>query len=216
MNTALITGVSRGIGKATAEKFLAEGWSVIGTSTTGKASIKNTKLKLYKLNLVEPKSIEQFAKRLKKEKLDVLVNNAGIFLESDKNEISVEGLRKTLEVNLIGLVDLTQKIFPQINDGGRIINISSALASLNDFGGHYAPAYQISKTALNMYTRTLASTTKKRNIIVASIDPGWVKTDMGGKGADREPSLPAKEIYDLATKKIDSGFFWHKGKQRSW
>ncbi len=214
MKTVLITGVSRGIGKAAAEKFLKEGWLVIGTSTTGKPPIKNQNLQMHKLDLLDGESIRQLSR--KTGKIDVIVNNAGIFIDRGKNNISSEALRKTLEVNLIGLADLTDRLLPRVNEGGSIINVSSSLGSITEFGGHYAPAYQISKGALNMYTRALASTLKKRGITVAAIDPGWVKTDMGGKGADREPKEPAEEIYELATKKIDSGYFWHRGKKRKW
>ncbi len=214
MKTVLITGVSRGIGKAAAEKFLKEGWLVTGTSTTGKSPIKNQNLAVHKLDLLDGESIRQLARKIGK--IDVIVNNAGIFIDRGKSNINSEALRKTLEVNLIGLADLTDRLLPRVNEGGSIVNVSSSLGSITEFGGHYAPAYQISKGALNMYTRALASTLKKRGIRVAAIDPGWVKTDMGGKGADREPKEPAEEIYELATKKIDSGYFWHRGKKRSW
>jgi NAD(P)-dependent dehydrogenase (short-subunit alcohol dehydrogenase family) len=67
-----------------------------------------------------------------------------------------------------------------------------------------------------MYTRTLASRLKDRNITVSSFDPGWVKTDMGGKGALREPSEPAEELFELATSKVESGYFWHQGRKKAW
>ena len=80
----------------------------------------------------------------------------------------------------------------------------------------------MAKASLNMYTRFLAFRLKERNITVSSLDPGWVRTDMGfagaGEGAkpDREPSEPAAEIFQLVTSKVETGQFWHKGHKREW
>ncbi len=215
MKKVLITGVSRGIGKATAQKFLDEGWSVLGTSTSGESVLKHPNLKTYKLDVVSPKSIEKFVGQIGelKDKIDVLVNNAGVYPDREDGTMPISILRKTLEVNLIGLADLCERLLPYINRGGHIINISSGAATITEFSGSYVPAYQISKAALNMYTRTLASRLAGKGITVSSFDPGWVKTDMGGKEAPRDP---AEEIYELATSKVDSGYFWRQGKKRSW
>ncbi len=215
MKRALITGTSRGIGKAAAEKFLSEGWSVIGTSTSGNSPISQGALKMFPLDLLKPVSIAGFADIILggNERIDVLVNNAGVSVTGG-NQIEV--LRKNLEVNLIGLIDLTERLLPAINDGGHIINVSSGLGSLTAAADSYAPAYSISKAALNMYVKKLAVRLSERHIIVSSVDPGWVKTDMGGSGAQRHPSEAADDIYALAIMEPDSGYFWHRGKKRSW
>ncbi len=217
MKVAIITGVSRGIGKATAEKFLAEGWQIIGISTSGNSPIRHQNLEVRRTDLSNPVSIKRFADIIEesKERIDVLINNAGVSLDKSSTVI-IELLRKTLEVNLIGLIEFTEELIPFINNGGHIINLSSGLGSLSEATNSYAPSYRISKVAINMYTRTLASRLRDRNITVSSIDPGWVKTDMGGKGAVREPSEPAEEIFELATSKVESGYFWHQGKKKTW
>ena len=216
MKKVLITGASRGIGKATAEKFLSEGWFVIGTSTSGKASLKHQNLKVYKLDLSNPKSIQEFIEKISKEKIDVLINNAGIYLDSDTFPLKRGVLQQTLDVNLIGPIELTENLIPFINSDGHIINMSSPMGSITEISGSDSPAYRISKLAINMYTRTLATELRGKGIIVSSMDPGWVKTDMGGKNAPRDPSEPAKEMFELATSKVEPGYFWHKGKKRSW
>ena len=218
MKTVLITGVSRGIGKATAEKFLSQGWLVLGTSTTGKSAFKHNALRLFRLNLLEPESIGQLVRDIENlsEKIDVLINNAGASFDRGSSLISPDILRKTLEVNLVGLIDLTNLLLPSIRDGGHIINVSSGSGSLTEFSGSWAPAYSISKAALNMFTRILASQLKSRKIIVSSLSPGWVRTDMGGPGAPRDPSEPASEIFELAISKVDSGYFWAQGHKRTW
>lgn len=78
------------------------------------------------------------------------------------------------------------------------------------------PAYRISKTALNMYTKTLASRLQKQEITVSSVHPGWVKTDMGGEDAPREPEEAANQIYKLATTPHETGLFWHDNDKFAW
>lgn len=216
MKTVLITGVSRGIGRATAEKFLLEEWYVIGTSTTGRSPRKYENLDLHTLDLLDPKSIENFVKEIAGKEIDVLINNAGIYLDEDEFPITQKSLKDTLQVNLTGLIDLTERLLPQIKDGGRIVSMSSGAAVITEGGDEGKPAYQISKVGVNMYTRSLAEYLKKRNITVSSMDPGWVKTDMGSFSAPRDPKEPAEEIYKLAISKVDSGYFWHRNKKRSW
>ena len=219
MKNVLITGASRGIGKAVADEFLRHGWSVTGTSTTGDARTAATGISLHRLNLAEPGSIREFSEKItaRGTGIDVLVNNAGIARDRRGPELPIDILRATLEVNLVGLIDLTERLLPVIVDGGHIINISSGLASLSGDGpGAYSPAYSISKAALNMYTRVLAVRLGARKITVSSVDPGWVRTDMGGAGAPRDPSEPAAELYALVHAGVESGLFWHHGKKRSW
>ena len=217
MKTVLITGASRGIGKATAEKFLKEGWKVIGASKSGRDNIRQPNFQMYELDMAQPASIKNFMDILKKAsvKIDALVNNAGILTDNDQT-INSETFRSTMEVNVFGLIDLTEQILPLINAGGHIINLSSGLGSITEATSGYYPTYRISKAAVNMFTRTLGARLKSKDILVASIDPGWVRTDMGGAGASRNPSEPANEIYELSTTNYDTGYFWHRGKKRSW
>lgn len=215
MKTALVTGGSRGIGKATVSAFLKSGYKVITTSTTGKSPFNNT----YKLNLSDPSSIQEFTDFLNKDnsQIDVLINNAAMVVESE-NMVGADSLRKTLEVNLIGTIDLTQKLLPRVNNNGVIINISSRIASLCRDHSYDYPSYRISKTAINMYTVCLSEhpEIKSKSIKVYSFDPGWVKTDMGGPNAEREPEEPAKEIVELVVSEKESGLFYKGLKVREW
>lgn len=221
MKTVVITGISRGIGKALANKFLNESYRVIGTSTSGKVAIKHKNLTIVKLDLSMPDSIVSATKEIasKAPNIDILINNAGTSVDEVNEEIDVSALRKTLEVNLLGPIDFTKRLIQYIPKGGQIINTSSIMASLaTDIENSVLdyPSYRISKTAVNMYTRTLASFLKKQDIIVSSLHPGWVKTEMGGEEAPREPEEAADHIFKLATTPHETGLFWYDNEKLPW
>ena len=228
MKTVLITGISRGIGKALAQRFLTADFRVIGTSTTGRVDSTHANLQVIRLDLSDPKSIEHSAKTLTDLgiKIDIFINNAGILEDDGETKVIINKLRKTLEVNLIGTIDLTERIIPLIAENGHILNMSSMASSLNDTVAtanlHYPynyPAYKISKCALNMYTRTLAmrlAHEDSRHIIVSAVHPGWVKTDMGGDEAPISPADAAEHIFQLAISKPETGQFWFRNKKWMW
>src|SRR3989339_708316 len=120
MKTVFITGASRGIGKALANKFMSEGYFVIGTALDGKVDFNHKNLKIVSLDLYDDKSIERCVEELKKQdrRIDIFINNAGVLLDEGEENIVIDKLRKTLQVNLIGGIDLTQRALPLINDGG--------------------------------------------------------------------------------------------------
>ncbi|MCR4314320.1 MAG: SDR family NAD(P)-dependent oxidoreductase [Candidatus Uhrbacteria bacterium] len=222
MKTVLITGADKGIGHALMQKFLEEGHFVIALFYANRPE-PHENLKDFALDLSSPESIAscvtaitQFGRRL-----DMLVNNAGILADEEETSVVIEKLRKTLEVNLIGTIDFTQRLLPLMNDDSHIVNVSSTAGSLelvgkvSHFMGHY-PAYKISKAALNMYTRTLALELKDRGIIVSSVHPGWTKTDMGGEEADLTPEQAADGIYQTAISRPPSGEYWFAGKRLPW
>ncbi len=230
MKTALITGISKGIGRALAEKFLLEKFAVIGTTTNGSADIMHEKLTVLQLDLTEPDSIgrasalvSQYAQT--NGKIEILINNAGVLFDDEETRVIVAKLRNTLEVNLIGTVDFTERVVLSIGNPGHIVNISSqagSLADIENFTHSHAPlrypAYKISKAALNMYTRTLALRLKNENtgVTVSSVHPGWVKTDIGGEDAPVLPKEAAEQIYKLAMSKPETGQFWYNGEKFPW
>lgn len=225
MASVLITGVGGGIGKALAEKFLAEGHTVAGTSRGGLSPIANQNLAIYPLDLSVPQNIANCARKLSESgsKFDILVNNAGVLLDDEETVVRVDKLRGTLEVNLIGTVDFTERIIPLMQTGGHIVNISSQAGSLSDvenFTHSHAPlrypAYKISKAALNMYTRALALRLRDQHIVVSSVHPGWVRTEMGGEEAPVLPEQAAAEIYTFAISRPETGGFWYRGKRFPW
>jgi NAD(P)-dependent dehydrogenase (short-subunit alcohol dehydrogenase family) len=224
MKTVLITGVGKGIGHALTNKFLVEGHRVIGTYLSTKPRFPSENFSCVSLDLSSAKSIAACEKQIQRmiKSIDIHINNAGILLDENETSVHPDTLRATLEVNLIGTIDLTERMIPLINSGGHIVNVSSSAGSLEltsklkSHNPHHYPAYKISKTALNMYTVTLAQELKKKNITVSSVNPGWVKTDMGGPGGEFTPEQAAERIYALAIKPPATGGFWFGKKRLPW
>jgi NAD(P)-dependent dehydrogenase (short-subunit alcohol dehydrogenase family) len=219
MKKAIITGSSRGIGLATAKQILlSKNMEVIGTSTSGKHSSISENFKCFTLNLSDEQSIDEFVNKLQGIPIDYLINNAAILQEKwNESKVNLDLLRRTFEVNFFGTIRLTEKLLPQMNKNGHIINISSGWGTFSDQNfDENVPHYKLSKTALNMYTKLLAERLKPQKIKVSAINPGWVKTDMGGYNASREPQESAKEILDLMLSDVETGQLWFQGLIRSW
>ena len=225
MKTIVITGASRGIGLATATRFLEEGWQVVGTYNKTRIPIENANCIGVQLDQGDTPSIKRAVEEIKQKayQIDVLINNAGITLDWVEPQIDLDKIRKTFEVNLFGVINLTEQLLPKMLASSHIINIDSSYGAFSlPIDDESSTGYRLSKAALNMYTRTLAFRLKEKGIIVSSLDPGWVKTDMGNLGLsdkerpDREPDEVANDIYKLVTTVQESGQFWRLGKKTDW
>jgi NAD(P)-dependent dehydrogenase (short-subunit alcohol dehydrogenase family) len=206
---ALVTGGNRGIGFAIAQGLLAKGYSIIITSR----SFDNAKLAAQKLqpkviplelDVTNDRSIDQAVKTLhqKIDRLDVLINNAGVYLDKDLNilTISRELLDSTMNANTFGAIRMVQALLPLLEKSpdARVINVSSGYGALEDLS-YDVPSYCLSKLALNGATIMLAQALQSFGIVVNCICPGWVKTDMGGSSAPRTPEQGADTAIWLAT-----------------
>ena len=225
MKTIIITGASRGIGLATAKRFLAEGWRVIGTYLNTPMPIVNQNLLTVQFDQGDSSSIANAVKEIEKmaPEIDAIVNCAGIILDAHDTKADVEKIRKTFEVNVLGVIDFTERLLPNLRNGSHVINIDSLYGAFSfPIDDTSSTGYRLAKAALNMYTRTLAFRFKDKGIIVSSLDPGWVKTDMGNavptetEKPDREPEETANDIYQLVILLKESGHFWRFGKKREW
>jgi NAD(P)-dependent dehydrogenase (short-subunit alcohol dehydrogenase family) len=180
-------------------------------------------VKFYQLDVSNQKSIYNIAKEVEQQfgRLDILVNNAAILYDTGQKAVDadLEVVNNALRTNLFGPWRLSQAFIPimKTNRYGRIVNVSSLGGSLQytNYGG--TPAYSISKVALNMLTRKLAAELVNTGIIVNSVDPGWVATDIGGHGG-RPVVEGAKGIVWAATLSDDgpSGGFFCDGKAVLW
>jgi 3-oxoacyl-[acyl-carrier protein] reductase len=161
--TALVTGTSRGIGAAIAGKLSTEGIKVIAP-------------KRKELDLLSNNSIDTFLDSLK-EPVDILVNNAGINILSAVTQVSDSNIQDTLQTNLIAPLRLIKKIAPQMmaRRFGRIVNISSIWGIVSK---RNRVTYSVSKSGLNGMTKTLAIEMAPFNILVNSVAPGYVNTEL--------------------------------------
>jgi len=223
---ALVTGGNRGLGYGACEALMAQGFDVILTSRSeakGRESAKRLKARFRALDVTDPKSVSQAAEYVKREfgRLDVLVNNAGILPDKGSAfETSHQDLQATLATNTVGPYLMCQHFIPlmKINGYGRVVNISSGLGQLTEMDGGGYGAYRVSKAALNAVTRLFSVETHGSNILVNSVCPGWVKTDMGGPAAHRTLQQGVSGIVWAATLPDGgpSGGFFRDGKAIPW
>ncbi len=203
---ALVTGSNRGIGFAVAQGLLKKGIEVIATSRNEKDSATMIE-KLSKLGTVyyhpldvtsqeSVDSIRQFIEE-KFGRLDILINNAGINYDTwhTIENADLNNVQETLDTNLIGPWRMAQAFIPLMkkNRYGRIVNVSSGAGSFADQNGG-TPGYSISKLASNGLTLALGRQLSNHNILVNSVCPGWVRTDMGGGAAPRSVEQGAETI----------------------
>ncbi|MDP8925537.1 MAG: SDR family oxidoreductase [Actinomycetota bacterium] len=192
---ALVSGANRGIGREIVRQLAEKGiTTILGSRDEEKgrtaAEGMNGNVVVKRLDVIDEDSVDWLASFVEDEfgRLDILVNNAGIANDSGQRGVDADlgSVREALEANLFGAWRLCEAFVPlmQRNGYGRIVNISSGMGALNDMGGG-SPAYRVSKTALNALTRILASELRGSGILVNSVSPGWVRTDMGGSDASR-------------------------------
>jgi NAD(P)-dependent dehydrogenase (short-subunit alcohol dehydrogenase family) len=219
---ALVTGANRGIGREVCRQLAALGYRVMLTARDlSKARAAASGLGsagdvvAAQLDVTDPASLAALAS----EPIDVLVNNAGILIDGDLLDVSADDLRTTFETNLYAPIAVSQAFVPGMvaRRYGRIVNVSSEAGQLTSMSS-YAPAYSMSKAALNAFTRQLAATTKGTGVLVNSACPGWVRTDMGGAGAPRSVEQGADTIVWLATLHANgpTGGFFSDRKPIAW
>ena len=195
---AVITGSNRGMGLETARQLLTRGYRVALTGRDldaverarrglGEASAHAIGARL---DVADRASIVAARRSIHARwgRVDVLVNNAAILLDENDEALSIplDNYRQTFEVNLFGVIETCRVFVPAMAERGygRVVNVSSGAGQLAGMKT-YAPAYSMSKTALHAFTRILAATYRSRGVLVNAVDPGWVRTDMGGPSAPR-------------------------------
>jgi NAD(P)-dependent dehydrogenase (short-subunit alcohol dehydrogenase family) len=209
---ALVTGANRGIGREVARQLLARGLRVVLAGRDLRA-VEGARRAIggepanamaVRLDVTDPASIGDAAATVAKPwgGVDVLVNNAAVLLDEDSDVLTIPGdhFRETLETNLLGVIETCRVFVPPMAERGygRVVNVSSSAGQISTMST-YAPAYSISKAALNAFTRVLAATYRGRGVLANAVDPGWVRTDMGGPRAPRSVEEGADGIVWCAT-----------------
>ncbi len=185
--------------------------------------LKSDLISYHPLDVTDDNSVAQLQSYIETNygRLDILVNNAGINYDTWQNaeQADLQSVQKTLNTNLLGPWRVSQAFIPLMrkNGYGRIVNVSSGAGALNGMGGG-TPAYSVSKASLNVLTIKLAADLQNTGILVNSVGPGWVRTDMGGKEAPRDVTEGAEGIVWAATLPDDgpTGGFFRDGKLIEW
>ena len=229
---ALVTGANRGLGLETSRQLLAKGLTVVmagrdvdalDRARSGLDVKALARAVVVPMDVVDAKSIAA-AHAIVREQVgavDVLVNNAAVLLFENEDVLSIppSGYRDTFATNVFGVIEVCRAFVPNMAQRGygRIVNVSSGAGQLATMST-YAPAYSMSKAALNAFTRILASTYRGSGILANAVDPGWVRTDMGGPSAPRSPQQGADTIVWLATLPDDgpTGGFFHDRSATDW
>lgn len=230
IKVALITGANRGMGLATSKKLAELGFKVIMLGRNESELKKEVQSLVDKHYLAEAfmcdvgsdNDINRLINYLstKYESIDVLINNAGIYVEEgDIFSADEKVMRKTFETNTIGPFNLMKGIIPMMlkQGHGRVVNVSSGLGSFEGASGNCA-SYCVSKVSLNMLTNLFAAETQGSDVKVNAICPGWVKTDMGGANATRTIEEGIYGIIWAATLDDNgpNGGFFRDGKAIAW
>lgn len=228
--TALITGANKGIGFRIASELGRKDFTVLlgarnlnrGKEAVDELTKEGIEAVLVQIDVSNTESIRSAFHQVSNNyrQLDVLVNNAGILNDSSYNILDVpkDTAIETMQTNALGALWVVQTFAPLLETGSRVINISSGLGSMCEEVSDYAPIYSISKTTMNAITKHLDHTLYKRGIIINSVSPGWVKTDMGGKNASRTIEQGADSAVWLATSASSSihGKFIHDREAIDW
>ena len=220
MPTVFITGANRGIGLAFAQSYATSGWRVLAAcrSPDKATALKAVKgdIAVYALEVTNAGELATLAKTLKNETIDVLINNAGV-----GGEESTEGWLRTLHINSIAPIRIAQALLPMVARGERklVASVTSGMGSIadNTSGGSYA--YRSSKAALNAAMKSLSVDLAKHGVSVIVLNPGWVKTDMGGTGARMtaaESVIRMRKVIDSAGPAQSGKFFNYDGAEYPW
>ena len=220
---ALVTGASRGIGAEIARQLAGDhGFQVFAGARDPGDVEPGEGIEPIQLDVTNQASVEAARERVQSDpgRLDALVNNAGIYGEPvGVADYDLDEAHEVIETNVFGPWRLIQAFLSLLrgSEHPRIVNMSSGAGQLSDMNGGRA-AYRVSKTGLNALTRVLAADERGSGILVNTMCPGWVRTDMGGSGAPRSVAEGADTAVWLATVPDDgpSGGFFRNRKPIPW
>jgi NAD(P)-dependent dehydrogenase (short-subunit alcohol dehydrogenase family) len=224
----LVTGGNRGIGLEVCRQLGMEGARILlgsrniekGNVAAANLSRDGVDVQVVQIDISNPNSIQAFLEKVPAP-VDILVNNAAI-LDRGKSivELPDQLFEHVLRTNLMGVVMLTRHLCRgMIERGwGRIVNVTSGMGSIGRGLGADSPAYRLSKLALDGFTVILAQTLQGTGILVNAVDPGWVRTQMGGPSAHKSPQEGARPVITAVLMPDDgpSGICWRDGRQVEW
>lgn len=222
----LVSGGNRGIGFEACRALAARGARVLmgyrrraEGERAARLLAKVGAVTAVALDVADPKSVAALKAFVEKDcgALDVLVNNAGVYSQDGVLRASEEEVGKVLETNVAGAWRACRAFVPAMaaRGRGRVVNVSSGMGALSSMSAGSA-AYRVSKAALNALTLTLADEVRDSGVTVVSLCPGWVRTEMGGAGAPRDPKDAGEAVAAAALSDARTGVFIRDGREIPW
>jgi NAD(P)-dependent dehydrogenase (short-subunit alcohol dehydrogenase family) len=229
--TTLVTGANRGLGLEFARQYAADGWRVYAgcrspaeaTDLLEVAAGSGGLVETLELDVTDACSVRAAARGIRGEPIDLLINNAGVNSPKGQRigDLDYAAWLRVLDTNALGPMRVVEAFLENVTQGGekKIVTITSGMGSIGDnrSGGSYA--YRSSKAAVNMVMKSLSLDLAPRGIACVVMNPGWVRTDMGGTGGKLEPreSIAAMRKVIAKLKQSDSGkFLNYNGKSYPW
>ena len=226
--TILITGTNRGIGLEFTQQYAADGWNVIACCREPQSAgalqalaNKYKNIEIVTLDVADFVQIDTAALQLKNHKIDVLINNAGVYPESSLGDVNYDDWASAFKINSMAPLKMAEAFMPHIVKSRlkKVATLSSKMGSIDDNSGGGSYIYRSSKTAVNMVMKSLAIDVKTNGVSVVTLHPGWVQTDMGGPNGlvNTQTSVIGlrKVIADLSL--ANSGkFIAYDGKEIAW
>jgi NAD(P)-dependent dehydrogenase (short-subunit alcohol dehydrogenase family) len=220
MATVLVTGSNRGIGFELCRQLKERGDDVIAACRTASESLKGLGVRVEPgVDVTDQASIDALAQKLRGVTIDLLINNAGVLSRESIEDMNFERMRQQFEINSLGPIRVTVAMLENLHRGSKIAIITSRMGSIEDnsSGGRYG--YRMSKAAVNIAGVSLARDLRSREIAVAILHPGFVRTEMTGNEGMIDPPESVRGLIQ----RIDeltletSGGFWHaNGEKLPW
>ncbi|WP_320664782.1 SDR family oxidoreductase [Prochlorococcus sp. MIT 1223] len=217
MSTYLVTGSNRGIGLELCRQLKARGEEVIATCRKSSNELDDLNLRVeIGVDISSGNSVIKFRDKLKGQKIDVLIHNAGIHESNTLSDINPESIKRQFEVNALSPLCFTRAMIDNLKQGSKIILITSRMGSIEDntSGGSYG--YRMSKAALCMAGKSLSIDLHPKGISVAILHPGLVSTRMTGfisNGITTKQSATGLIDRIDSLSLINTGTFWHANGQ---
>jgi NAD(P)-dependent dehydrogenase (short-subunit alcohol dehydrogenase family) len=211
MGTSLVTGANRGIGLELCRQLKARGDAVIAVCRRSSKALDALNIKVESgIDVSDEAAIATLRGRLEGVKLDLLVNNAGIYEDTSLDHLDLQSIRRQIEVNALGPLNVTATLRPLLGQGSKVAIITSRMGSIGDNSSGSQYGYRMSKAAVNAAGVSLAHDLRSQGIAVAIIHPGLVKTDLTrGHGIEAADSVRGILARLDALSIENSGSFWH-------
>ena len=223
MPRALITGANRGLGLEFTRQYLRDGWRVIGCCRNPDAAgeLATAGAEVMKLDVTQAADVTAASKRLAGTSIDLVVCNAGVTGPRTPvlSPVTQAEFDQVMRTNVLGPMWISAALAEHVRSGGKIAYLSSRMGSIGAMSNAGSALYRASKAALNAVVKAVALELASRGATAIALHPGWVKTDMGGAGADidAETSVAGmRAVIEGAGPRVSGHFLDYAGKEIPW